>query len=111
MDAMSPPAEDRFRSFLETEARRLGFDAVGIASARTDDVVVERFDTFVEEGRYGTMGWIAETAARRRGVAAAEEHHVQQHDPELEQADPLLVAVGQRRDLGVARPQRPLDRR
>ena len=70
MDALPPPAEDRFRSFLETEAHRLGFDAVGVASARTDEVVVERFDTFVEEGRYGTMGWIAETAERRRGVTS-----------------------------------------
>ncbi|WP_336744307.1 tRNA epoxyqueuosine(34) reductase QueG [Aureimonas altamirensis] len=70
MDALPPPAENRFRSFLETEAHRLGFDAVGVASARTDEVVVERFDTFVEEGRYGTMGWIAETAERRRGVTS-----------------------------------------
>jgi epoxyqueuosine reductase len=55
----------RLRAFLETEARRLGFDAVGVVAA---DEACDRsgyLAEFVAKGRHGTMEWMAETAQRR----------------------------------------------
>ncbi|MEF2073109.1 tRNA epoxyqueuosine(34) reductase QueG [Consotaella aegiceratis] len=66
MDAPSCP----LKRFVIEDAHRLGFDAVGVASATTDVVVGERLDEFLEHGRHGTMGWLPETADRRRAAAA-----------------------------------------
>ena len=55
----TPPAES-LRDGIFAEARRLGFDAVGIARA---DVPLEpeyaRYETFLEQGMHGTMDWLA----------------------------------------------------
>ncbi|MFD2238911.1 tRNA epoxyqueuosine(34) reductase QueG [Aureimonas populi] len=58
----------RLRRFLEEDAARLGFDAVGVAAAREDAIASAGLDEFIEEGRFGTMGWMPETAERRRSV-------------------------------------------
>lgn len=52
---------------LRAQARGLGLDCLGIA--RLDDTtpspVAERLRHFLEQGRHGDMGWMAETADRR----------------------------------------------
>ena len=65
---MSAPAT--LRAFLDADARRLGFDAVGVAPAVEDGLAGERLETFVAEGRHGTMGWMPETVERRRSARA-----------------------------------------
>ncbi|KAB0676102.1 tRNA epoxyqueuosine(34) reductase QueG [Aureimonas leprariae] len=65
---MSDP--DSLRRFIEADARRLGFDAVGIARAVKDALAAGRLDEFVDKGRHGTMGWLPDTAARRRSLHA-----------------------------------------
>lgn len=52
---------------IVTEARRLGFDAVGIARADlplTDDFA--RYESFVDAGMHGGMGWLASAREARR---------------------------------------------
>lgn len=61
---------NRLRRFLDEDAARLGFGAVGVALAREDAVASAGLDEFIEHERYGTMGWMPETAARRRSVQA-----------------------------------------
>ncbi len=58
------------RRFLDEDAARLGFDAVGVARAREDAVAAGGLDEFIEKGRYGTMGWMPETAERRRSATS-----------------------------------------
>ena len=58
-------APARLRAFLETEARRLGFDAVGVVAADAAGDRSGYLAEFVAKGRHGTMEWMAETAERR----------------------------------------------
>ncbi|MEO6716248.1 MAG: tRNA epoxyqueuosine(34) reductase QueG [Novosphingobium sp.] len=51
---------------LEAEARRLGFAAFGIASAREDAATAARLDTWLDEGMHGSMGWMEARAHHRR---------------------------------------------
>ncbi|GGC27866.1 epoxyqueuosine reductase [Novosphingobium marinum] len=55
-----------FRDDLETEARRLGFAAFGVASAREDAQAAGRLDSWLDEGMHGSMSWMAERAHHRR---------------------------------------------
>jgi epoxyqueuosine reductase len=57
----SEPVEARIR----IEAARLGFDACGFASVEAPWLAAERLETFIELGRHGEMGWMAQTAERR----------------------------------------------
>ncbi len=66
-DTLSPAA---LRRFLDADARRLGFSAIGVADAREAGASGERLDAFIADGFHGTMGWLPETAERRRSVAA-----------------------------------------
>ncbi|WP_062014864.1 tRNA epoxyqueuosine(34) reductase QueG [Aureimonas sp. AU4] len=66
-DPLSPAA---LRRFLDTDARRLGFDAVGVARAGENAAAAAHLDAFVEAGFHGTMGWLPETAGRRRSVGS-----------------------------------------
>ncbi len=50
---------------LKDKARELGFDACGIAPARLDEEHARGLRAFVEEGRHGSMHWLAETLPRR----------------------------------------------
>ncbi|MBB3936769.1 tRNA epoxyqueuosine(34) reductase QueG [Aureimonas phyllosphaerae] len=66
-DALPLPA---LRRFLDADARRLGFDAVGVATPAEDALAGERLDAFLAAGHHGTMAWLPETAERRRAVTA-----------------------------------------
>jgi len=63
---MTRAASNALKSFLEAEARRLGFAACGIAGAEVDVLAGPRLQEFVADGRHGTMGWMPETLERRR---------------------------------------------
>jgi len=51
---------------LRRQARELGFDRLGIAKADLPASVSEGLDSYIAAGRHGTMGWMADTQARRR---------------------------------------------
>ena len=63
---MSRPALASLKSFVEADARRLGFCATGVTDAAGNVLAGERLTEFVEAGRHGTMGWMPETLDRRR---------------------------------------------
>ena len=52
---------DDLTGWLNTEARRLGFDAVGIAPADEAWPAAERLEAFVEAGYHGSMAWMQDT--------------------------------------------------
>ncbi len=54
------------KSALETEAKRLGFAALGIASAAEDSESAARFDSWLAEGKHGQMDWMGARAHHRR---------------------------------------------
>ena len=56
---------DRLRAFIDAEAKKLGFDAVGVARPDSIPVVPKHLAGYVQGGHHGTMEWMAETAARR----------------------------------------------
>jgi len=56
----------RLRADLEVEARRLGFVAFGIASAREDAERAARLDAWLDEGMHGSMTWMEARAHHRR---------------------------------------------
>jgi epoxyqueuosine reductase len=58
------------RRFLDDDARRLGFSAVGVAIAAENAAAASGLDDFIAAGHHGTMGWMPETAERRRSVSA-----------------------------------------
>ena len=61
-----PPATDLIRA----RAAELGFDVCRVADARAEWAASGRLSEFVEHGRHGEMGWIAETQDRRRHPTA-----------------------------------------
>ncbi len=65
--ALDPTAA---RQQIRDKALSLGFDAVGFARAELGAKAKDRLATFVAEGLYGDMGWMADTAARRGDPAA-----------------------------------------
>ena len=58
---------------LESEARRLGFDAVGVttpdALAATSYAAPAKLDRYITLGHHGDMHWMAEHIERRRDPA------------------------------------------
>lgn len=50
---------------LKTRAKKLGFDAFGIAPADTRPDLKEKLNTALAAGWHGDMDWMAETASRR----------------------------------------------
>ena len=62
---LKPVSPDRLRTFLDTEARKLGFDAIAVASPDSIPLAPSRLAAFVELGRHGTMDWMPETMLRR----------------------------------------------
>ncbi|MCB2100901.1 MAG: tRNA epoxyqueuosine(34) reductase QueG [Rhodobacterales bacterium] len=58
---MVASVKDRIRD----KARDLGFGAVGFAPAAGDPATAAALARFVDQGRHGTMDWMAETRARR----------------------------------------------
>ena len=61
---------DPLKTFIAADAARLGFNAVGIADAQGHVLSGERLDAFIAGGHHGTMGWLSETADRRRSPRA-----------------------------------------
>jgi len=55
----------KLRNHFETEARELGFDAVGVVRPQAIAAAPERLREFVEKGRHGSMAWMEETLQRR----------------------------------------------
>jgi epoxyqueuosine reductase len=53
------------RGFIDRESKRLGFDAAAVAAPDSVPLAAERLAAAVAAGHHGTMGWLAETAARR----------------------------------------------
>ncbi len=61
------------RESIVAEARRLGFDAVGIARAdRPLDADFARYEAFVDQGMHGTMEWLARSRDARRRLDGEE---------------------------------------
>ncbi len=56
---------ERLRGVIEAEAKRLGFSGVGIADPGTMGSAGADLQGFLAADYHGTMGWMAETAARR----------------------------------------------
>ncbi|HET7412733.1 MAG TPA: tRNA epoxyqueuosine(34) reductase QueG [Pararhizobium sp.] len=56
---------EKIRQFLAEDAKRLGFAGLRIAAAGSVAAAGDRLQAFVDTGRHGTMGWMAETAERR----------------------------------------------
>jgi hypothetical protein len=54
------------KSRLIAAARKAGFDEVRITTPDAAPDAAPRLDAFLKAGRHGTMGWMADTAARRR---------------------------------------------
>ncbi len=61
----STPGPGTLRAFIESEARRAGFDAVAVTTPDAIPQAPERLRAFVESGQHGSMDWIAETLDRR----------------------------------------------
>ena len=87
---------------VKSQALAEGFDAVRVTTVADDVLTGERLDRFLALGRHGQMGWMADTADRRRRPRALW--------PEARSAvvlglnygpdtDPLAALA--RRDLGV----------
>ena len=58
------------RARLTEDLRALGFDAVGVAPATTDTRTRARLAEFLKAGHHGSMGWMADTFARRAAPTA-----------------------------------------
>jgi epoxyqueuosine reductase len=59
-------ASESIRETIRDEARRLGFDAVGFATAELAAETGARLQAWLADGTHGDMGWMATTAERRR---------------------------------------------
>lgn len=62
---LKPVSSDRLRTFLDTEARKLGFDAIAVASPDAIPLAPQRLHEFITKGRHATMEWMPETQERR----------------------------------------------
>lgn len=58
-------ARRRLTDDLKTEALRLGFDACGVARAERLDEEARRLETWLLEGRHGTMAWMERNFEKR----------------------------------------------
>ncbi len=63
---VNAPVINALKHDLAAEAKRLGFAAFGIASAASDGENAARLDTWLAEGMYGSMDWMAARAHHRR---------------------------------------------
>jgi len=55
----------RLRAFIDSEAKRLGFDRVAVTSPEAVPEAAGRLAQAIEDGHHGSMRWMADTAARR----------------------------------------------
>ena len=63
---MSKHANDRLTSWLRHAAADLGFMLVGVTPASLDTAVGDGLDRFLQDHFEGDMGWLRQTAKRRR---------------------------------------------
>ncbi len=56
---------DAIKNFITTNAKAIGFDAVGFAPADLPPEVAENLAGYIEGGNHGEMDWLAEKAAWR----------------------------------------------
>ncbi|PZO82351.1 MAG: tRNA epoxyqueuosine(34) reductase QueG [Mesorhizobium amorphae] len=63
--ARPEPEGAALRRLIETEARAQGFEAFAVADPDAIPLAATRLESFVEQGRHGSMAWMAETLARR----------------------------------------------
>jgi epoxyqueuosine reductase len=61
--SISDPA--KLRALIDREARNAGFNAVAVTTPDAIPLAPARLAEFVADGFHGSMGWIAETLARR----------------------------------------------
>lgn len=64
------PGNKALRTRLESEAKALGFAALGVASADAAPEAGERLRAWLDAGCHGDMLWMEETAARRSSPRA-----------------------------------------
>jgi epoxyqueuosine reductase len=65
-DGRKTHANDRLTSWLRHAATEAGFMLVGVAPAALDAAVGDGLDRFLQDRFEGDMGWLRETAQRRR---------------------------------------------
>jgi epoxyqueuosine reductase len=65
-----PDEPRRLRRLVEELARAEGFDAIGVARPDAIPLAAGRLRQFLAAGRHGTMGWLADTEARRAAPGA-----------------------------------------
>jgi len=92
-------SEDRIRE----QADAIGFDACRFASVEAAWTAGERLYEFLDHGRHGSMGWMAETAARRahpramwdgaRSAVVLGLNYGPERDPRLAQAEQSSAAI------------------
>jgi epoxyqueuosine reductase len=54
-----------FKAALTSEARRLGFDCIGVTAPEAIAEAANHFRTFLDAGAHGDMGWLADRPERR----------------------------------------------
>ena len=62
---MTTWTSDTAKDEIRRRARRLGFQAIGLASVTDDWAAAGHLEAFIAAGHHGTMDWLAETAPRR----------------------------------------------
>ena len=65
LNANLDPAPSDLKAALASEARVLGFDAIGITDPSAIAGVRERLEAFLDAGAHGEMDWLADNPARR----------------------------------------------
>lgn len=65
MPGFDQHAQERLARALKAEARRLGFDACGIAKAERLDPEAERLERWLLEGRHASMHWMERHVEKR----------------------------------------------
>ena len=61
---------DQITNEIRNQATAIGFDAVGIADASTNEQDADALAAFVEQGRHGEMAWMSDTLERRSSPTA-----------------------------------------
>lgn len=62
---MPSSTSEKLKAAIAAKAKALGFDACRVTAAHLDARAAEGLAQYLAAGHHGTMGWLAETAARR----------------------------------------------
>lgn len=91
---ISGPKIPGLKARLETVARNEGFDAMGVCRPDATPQTAARLLEFIEKGRHGSMGWMAERQGWRGSAAAlwpAARSVIMLAEPYTPDHDPLAV--------------------